>query len=921
MKKLTITFVFAFFFWINANAQITSAASGNWSDASTWTGNVVPTSGDNVQISAGTEITVDNVYAQCANISFGSTTAKLAMASGSVLSVYGNFSLYDTTHIVFSSWAPGAKLKFAGSANQTLYGWPFSTTLASTSLMEVVVDKSGGQLATSGGDKKINIGTSFDVINGTFLLTSPDDIQGRNIDGSAATTPTITIQSGGTFTIVGGASHIGSGTTGTPRPAIGKVTIFGNMVVSSTSTNKINFGNTDIEAGGVLEINTGGSNTAFNPGVLTVKSGGTLLNSTTTNIWHSTASLVLNSGGVFKTTTTTTQLPSNLTDNGTFLYARNSLNSDQTIVDRNYNRIECSFANGTSKKIWTVSATRSIADSLEINNSAVLQITAASPKSVTLNRTLRLTTGNLDISSPNITFNIASGDTISRATGTITGNPVFAGNNTVRYTSTTSSVTTGNELPASIANLQIISSGQTVTLGSNTTVNGTLTLSTGTFDNNGDSDDKVLSLGNGANIRRATGTLSVAPTFGTNVNLAYISTVSSVSSGPELPASPSVLNNLTIESNQGVTLSADVTVNGTLSFQSGSTTLTTGANTLTLASGASLTGEDADSYVIGNLATTQSVGTSASSLGGVGVSLNAGTDDLGSVTVTRVTGAGGIVTANSNQGIARKWTISSDNPPASGREITFNWNSSDDNGKVFSSSNKAQVWKYNGSTWDAVGTAQDVSGSDPRSVTVTASSFSQWSVSDENSPLPVELVSFSAKSTGKNILLRWSTATEVNNSGFEIERSGADKTNWKSIGFKEGTGTSNTVTTYSYADQVSAGKYYYRLKQLDRNGDFHYSKVIEAVSQSVPAAFRMEQNFPNPFNPATRISYQLPGDGFVSLKVYNILGEEVSTLVNEIQPAGEYAAQFDASKLTSGIYFYTIHTAQFTKTMKMLLVK
>ena len=150
---------------------------------------------------------------------------------------------------------------------------------------------------------------------------------------------------------------------------------------------------------------------------------------------------------------------------------------------------------------------------------------------------------------------------------------------------------------------------------------------------------------------------------------------------------------------------------------------------------ATITGEIAGRYVVGNLTTTRSVGTGSSTFGGMGVSLAAGTDNLGNVTVLRVSGAGGIVTANSNQSIARKWTITSDSPPTSGRDLTFKWLSSDDNGKTFSASNKAIAYRYNGSSWNGVGSLVDVSGSDPRSMTVNTTSFSDWTVSDESALL------------------------------------------------------------------------------------------------------------------------------------------------------------------------------------------
>ncbi|MBW7888096.1 MAG: T9SS type A sorting domain-containing protein [Bacteroidetes bacterium] len=191
-------------------------------------------------------------------------------------------------------------------------------------------------------------------------------------------------------------------------------------------------------------------------------------------------------------------------------------------------------------------------------------------------------------------------------------------------------------------------------------------------------------------------------------------------------------------------------------------------------------------------------------------------------------------------------------------------------------------------------------------------------------PLPVELTSFTAMVKGKNVELLWKTATETQNAGFEIERSDVREGKsgaWKKIGFAEGAGTISTPKSYSYVDAGARGAVQYRLKQIDRDGGFHYSNSVNAVVQSIPQEYALIQNYPNPFNPTTQISYQLPVSGNVTLRVYNILGEEVALLVNGMQSAGEHTAQFDAAKLPSGIYFYTLQTAQFTKTMKMLLVK
>ncbi len=194
------------------------------------------------------------------------------------------------------------------------------------------------------------------------------------------------------------------------------------------------------------------------------------------------------------------------------------------------------------------------------------------------------------------------------------------------------------------------------------------------------------------------------------------------------------------------------------------------------------------------------------------------------------------------------------------------------------------------------------------------------------SPLPVELVSFSASPKGNTVELQWNTATEVNNYGFEVERSENLKVKsgkWEKISFVEGVGTSNTPKEYSYTEKdIPAGKYSYRLKQIDRDGKFEYSKSVQ-VEIAVPHMLMLSQNYPNPFNPTTVISYQLPVSNHVSLKVYDVLGREVATLINGNQNAGSYTYQFSTSQyqLSSGLYFYRLQAGSFTSVRKMMLTK
>ena len=186
--------------------------------------------------------------------------------------------------------------------------------------------------------------------------------------------------------------------------------------------------------------------------------------------------------------------------------------------------------------------------------------------------------------------------------------------------------------------------------------------------------------------------------------------------------------------------------------------------------------------------------------------------------------------------------------------------------------------------------------------------------------IPVELISFNATTNENDATLSWQTATETNNSGFEIQRKQFNS-DWINIGFAEGNGSTIKEHNYSFTDKnVLPGDYQYKLKQIDYDGSFEYSNIID-IKVSGPTHFSLEQNYPNPFNPSTTIEYSIPESGNVKLNVYNSLGEEVETLVNEEKPAGNYEVNFNASELASGIYFYQLRSGAFNQTKKMILIK
>ncbi len=190
--------------------------------------------------------------------------------------------------------------------------------------------------------------------------------------------------------------------------------------------------------------------------------------------------------------------------------------------------------------------------------------------------------------------------------------------------------------------------------------------------------------------------------------------------------------------------------------------------------------------------------------------------------------------------------------------------------------------------------------------------------------IPVELTSFTAEVQNGFVQLNWQTSTETNNKGFEIERcrKGEESGNqWQNIGFSGGFGTTTEKHSYTFTDRNSpAGSYIYRLKQIDFDGSFSYSKEVE-ISVNTPGEYNLAQNYPNPFNPTTTIQYSVPKDGNIKLTVYNSIGQEITVLVNREVKAGSYDVKFDASRLTSGIYLYKIEAPGYNAVRKMLLLK
>ncbi|MDP2364776.1 MAG: T9SS type A sorting domain-containing protein, partial [Ignavibacteria bacterium] len=238
----------------------------------------------------------------------------------------------------------------------------------------------------------------------------------------------------------------------------------------------------------------------------------------------------------------------------------------------------------------------------------------------------------------------------------------------------------------------------------------------------------------------------------------------------------------------------------------------------------------------------------------------------------------------------------------------------------------------NGNSWDNYG----LSGYHPVTCLAIASSGYLWAGAHqdgvyrtEGRTVPVELISFSATVSENDVILNWTTATEINNQGFEIQRGRKlivenqnEEIEWEKVGFITGYGTTIEIKTYSFNDEnVTFGNYSYQLKQIDFDGSFEYSNAIE-VTVNNAGEFNLFQNYPNPFNPETNIDYIIPEETLVNISLYDVTGRKIKELVNEKKQPGYYTLKLKGGELSSGIYFYRLTTnSGYTAVNKLTIIK
>jgi hypothetical protein len=239
------------------------------------------------------------------------------------------------------------------------------------------------------------------------------------------------------------------------------------------------------------------------------------------------------------------------------------------------------------------------------------------------------------------------------------------------------------------------------------------------------------------------------------------------------------------------------------------------------------------------------------------------------------------------------------------------------------------LFRYNGSVWVGEGGAPSPANNFVELVGV--STFSNWTIGDINNPLPIQLASFTGVEVpGQGVRLNWRTLSEVNNYGFYVQHKRQNETQWAEVpnSFVAGHGTTNEPQNYVFLDRtVSTGAWQYRLRQVDLDGTSHFTEpinvsVLTSVKETAPIEFALRQNYPNPFNPETNIKFSVEQTGRTTLEIYNLLGQKVATLFDDVVEAGYYqTVKFDGANLASGMYLYRLQSGKKSDLKKFILLK
>ncbi|MBN8544568.1 MAG: T9SS type A sorting domain-containing protein [Ignavibacteria bacterium] len=879
--------------------KYTSIADGDWNTASTW-GSSTPVANSLIEINSA--VTVNSaVSANTSSVTINSTKSLTFGASGS-LSVQGNWTNSGTLDMT-----TGGSVSFGGTSVLTITG---------TNVFNNVNLGCG-----------VNFGSSS-TINGTLALNS-----GGFVSVNAPTYgSSSTLQYNNDYELASEwYANVASG-QGVPQ----------NVVINGGNVYFAIIANVYRQLNGNLTINNG---KAF--------------------------SLSQSSGGDLK-------IKGNLVNNGT-------LHTNSRSVDFNGGAAQeisgtgtfnFSYLNAVNNSAVTVNANISVSNNINVNSLSSLDcgssvITFGSGATVTGSAPLTTGTGTLVFSGSgtvnnststfnNVTIgggvNLGAGVTIN---GTLqinpggfllTNFPTYGPSSTLKYNSGTIygrglewSSTSGAGYPNHVQ----ISNNTTLNLGNAGTTTarqmaGNLTIDAGSaldMSVSGSVMERPLTvfgnITNGGTLKLGgingpdagdlivKGNFTNNGTFNSNTReVVFDGTSVQTISGTTSP----VFTYFALSNPAGVELGVNTTIQNRLRFDEGVLRLTN--FNLSLSSGATYSGTPSATQMIVTNGTgmLKFTGTGPSTLlfpigdetgtaeySPAQVILNSGTETIGVKVVDGAhpsKGPGALY-------LTRYWDISRDGNSSINYDLTLNYLDGDVSEPAQESS--LVMGKFNGTLWTVLPTTLDATAN---TLTVSSqTSFSQFT-GGEPSALPVELSSFNAKVSAGTVLLDWETKTEMNNYGFEVERKLVNS-DWTKIGFVEGYGMSNSPKFYSFKDRPSGtGKISYRLKQIDNDGQFEYSPVVEVLVDNLPNGFVLEQNYPNPFNPETSIRFALKEDTKATLKVYNSLGAEVVVLFDGTAEAGRYYdLKFGGNELASGFYIYKLVAGDYVSVKKMLLMK
>jgi hypothetical protein len=923
MNKLLLFLFISLFaaFQLNAATGIASV-SGNWSSTTTWGGSAVPTSSTAVTINDGVAVTVD-VDAFCSTLTVGTSTngactltinnLKTLTVSGAI-SVKSPSSNNNTNTLAVGSGtlvATGQTITMTGGNGVRKAQLTISTGTATVGSITIAGTTTNTALSFSGTgtlniSSTLGTGTTFTASTGTvnYNAAGAQSVQSSYAYNSLSLSGSGVKTAGGNLTVNGLLTTAVGCTldmsTYTLTGSLTTVTNGGTIKTSSTTnpplTSGKNWGSTGlveyavltggqfIPAGTFFNLkfdNTSGSNTAGGTltvnNTLTTTSGGTLDMGTNTP----TATTFTN-GGTIKFSGASN---GKAISTGTVEY----YGTTQTIATGTYSTLTLS-ASGTKTAAGNLTAT-----TLNNLNGSILDI---------------------------VGYTLSVSGTITNTASTIRvngSNGIAISTGTVEYYGITQTIPAGN-----YNNLTISTSG-TKTLAGATSIAGALKINSGsTLDAN---SHMVTITGVGLawnNLGSFTSGTSKVKMNGSGAQSMFSST----------------FNDLEIDNPAGVTLTSSNVVKD-LVLTNG--TLTLGANDLTVTG--TISGASDSRYIITNLdlggTLTQSVGTSpvtfpigfvASDYTPITFSIT-GTPQNYNVRIRSVTP--NIATT----GLNRQWIVKETNANTTSlSSITLTWTAT----SAYTLGNPSScdmVANITGGVdlYDPIKIGLDGTTS---SVTTGSMSYPLGDITTglyitvvgKNSLLPVELSSFTSNANGRNVNINWETKTEKNSNKFVIERTKTDAAantlNWEFVNSVKAAVLSNSPKQYSFTDKnLQSGNYQYRLKMIDNDGSFAYSKVVEVVI-TLPKNFELSQNYPNPFNPTTKVNYSLPSDSRVTLEVYNIIGERVAQLVNEAQSAGYYVVNFGTSSnnISSGIYIYKLTAVDntgknFFSIKKMMLLK